>query len=69
MEYIKPSELRAMSTDELIEAVAQMLYTRAEFASRNEDDAVTPAIKDQYRVTSMTYCAAAENVRAMLRDD
>jgi hypothetical protein len=61
-------EVRALSTDDLVEAIAQMLYDHAQYASDAEDKAVTEAIKDRYNTKMQTYCGAAEHVRNILRD-
>lgn len=62
------AEVRALDTDTLIEALAQMLYNHAQWASDSEDAAVTEPIKQRYYEQSLTYCGAAEHVRAVLRD-
>lgn len=62
-----PEQVRAMQADELIEAIAQMLYDLAGYASDSEDAAVTEAVQNQYRTESLTYCGAAEHVRNLVR--
>lgn len=62
-----PEQLQGMSPNEIVEGIAQMLYDRAQAMSDLSDSAYTQNIKDMYEVKSRTYCAAAENVRDVLR--
>lgn len=61
-------QVRAMNTDELIEAIAQMLYDKAEYAGRSSDTAINSEIAKMYEGEEAALCAAAEYVRALLRD-
>ena len=61
-------QVRALDTDTLVEAIAQMLYDHAQYAQDAEDSAITQPIKQRYREKSLTYCGAAEHVRGILRN-
>jgi hypothetical protein len=62
------AEVRNLEVETLVEGIAQMLYEYAQRAQDAEDEAITDAIKDRYNTKMQTYCAAAEHVRATLRD-
>lgn len=63
-----PEQVRALGADELIEEIAQMFYDRGEIAQDAETDAITQLIKDQYHAKALTYFAAAEHVRNLVRE-
>ena len=63
-----PEQVRALDTDTLVEAIAQMLYEHAQYMQDAEDEAVDEDQQERYNIKMDTYCAAAEYVRAMIRD-
>jgi len=51
--------------NDLLEQVAQMLYSRAEIADNWVDRAILDEMKRKHEAEVQTYCAAAELVRSL----
>lgn len=66
-----PEQVREMSTDDLVEAIAQKLYDQAQYARNRADQSDQAGNSESVQLWErecQAFCAAAEHVRDVLRN-